>query len=166
MNTMKLQILCAAILATLAAAGASHWWSVRQFVIAFQQNGISLPSAPADNPTSRQVHARPAASQATLLTKHTAKTKATPDSAQKEFYEQLLTQMQGLQNQNRDLLDQLAETNRDIMKLEFRVDTHSESFRPLPVTEEFSAMSDITDVSPGVLPPKAQRVEEDLPIFE
>lgn len=165
MKAIKLQILCAAIIATLAAAGAGHWWSVRQFVIAFQ-NGIPLPSAPADHPTSRQAHARPPASQATPLPKRAAKEKAAPDSAQKEFYEQLLSQMQGLQNQNRDLLDQLAETNRDIMKLEFRVDTHSESFRPMPVTEELSAMSDSTDISPGVLPPKAQRVEDDLPIFE
>ena len=36
-----------------------------------------------------------------------------------------------LQGVNRDLQDQLEETNRDLSELQFRVDTHSESFRPL-----------------------------------
>jgi len=61
-----------------------------------------------------------------------------------------------LENQNRDLVDQIAETNRDMMKLEFRVDTHSESFRPLPTSEEHG---DTTfDDGPGVLPPRADPV--------
>ena len=43
---------------------------------------------------------------------------------------------QRLGKSNESLRDQLAELNRDLMQLEFRVDTHSESFRPLPVNEE------------------------------
>ncbi len=64
--------------------------------------------------------------------------------------------MASMETQNRDLLDQLAETNRDLMKLEFRVDSHSESFRPLPVSEDqpFSSLAD--DL--GVLPPRAEPV--------
>lgn len=70
--------------------------------------------------------------------------------------------MNRVEAQNRDLLDQLAETNRDMMKLEFRVDSHSESFRPLPLVEEtpFSRI----DQSPGVLPPRAEPVQ--LPSYE
>ena len=64
--------------------------------------------------------------------------------------------MDGLQNQNHDLLDQLAETNRDLMKLEFRVDTHSESFRPMPVSEDRPYTSN--DDEPGVLPLRAEPV--------
>ena len=70
--------------------------------------------------------------------------------------EALIAKMDGLQTQNRDLLDQLAETNRDLMKLEFRVDTHSESFRPMPVSEERRFTS--VDEEPGVLPPRAEPV--------
>ena len=64
--------------------------------------------------------------------------------------------MASMETQNRDLLDQVAETNRDLMKLEFRVDTHSESFRPLPVSEDqpFSSL----DEEIGVLPPRAEPV--------
>ena len=64
--------------------------------------------------------------------------------------------MEKLQNQNQDLLDQMAETNRDVMKLEFRVDTHSESFRPMPVSEE--RLDTSFDSGPGVLPPRAEPV--------
>ena len=66
--------------------------------------------------------------------------------------------MENIQNQNRDLLGQIAETNRDIMKLEFRVDTHSESFRPLPVSEDRPFSSSIDAEGPGVLPPRAEPV--------
>ena len=48
------------------------------------------------------------------------------------------------------------------MKLEFRVDTHSESFRPLPVNEE-QPFTQIDD-DPGVLPPRAEPVF--LPNYE
>ena len=65
--------------------------------------------------------------------------------------------MEALQNQNRDLLDQVAETNRDVMKLEFRVDTHSESFRPMPVNEE--RLDTSFEDGPGVLPPRVEPVQ-------
>jgi predicted RNase H-like nuclease (RuvC/YqgF family) len=83
-------------------------------------------------------------------------TSAEPDPHQKQFFESLVSRMESLQNQNRDLLDQLAETNRDLMKLQFRVDTHSESFRPLPVSEDrpFTSLDDEI----GVLPPRAEPV--------
>jgi hypothetical protein len=78
------------------------------------------------------------------------------EPSQKKFFEALIQKMGAIENQNRDLVDQLAETNRDMMKLEFRVDTHSESFRPLPTSEE---PEDTTyDDGPGVLPPRAEPV--------
>ncbi|MEI8039239.1 MAG: hypothetical protein WCJ14_12690, partial [Verrucomicrobiota bacterium] len=85
-----------------------------------------------------------------------------PNAEQKKFYEALITKMDSLQTQNRDLLDQLAETNRDLMKLEFRVDTHSESFRPMPVSDDRPFTSN--DSSPGVLPPRAAPVT--LPLHD
>jgi hypothetical protein len=84
---------------------------------------------------------------------------ATPSAEaapQKEFFEALLAEVKNLRSENLNLVDQMAETNRDLMKLEFRVDTHSESFRPLPVSEERSDTS--FDNGPGVLPPRAEPV--------
>jgi hypothetical protein len=73
----------------------------------------------------------------------------------------MLRQIENLQNQNRDLLDQLAETNRELMKLEFRVDTHSSQFRPLPVTEERQEAH--FDDAYGVLPPRPLVIDEPFP---
>lgn len=67
--------------------------------------------------------------------------------------EQLLAE---LVEMNRELRNQVAETNRDLMELQFRVDTHSEQFRPLNITEQAdNQILDMPeyDTSIGVLPP-------------
>ncbi len=55
-----------------------------------------------------------------------------------------------MQNQQEELRDQVAEANRDLMELQFQVDTHSQSFRPLKATQEPSSS---IPSGPGVLPP-------------
>ena len=119
----------------MSTAGLSHWWSVRQFVAAVG-NPLTAPLAPASTP-NRLAAAPPAKTHAPatpVAAKAPPVAAAEPSphqtTSQKDFYEALIAKMNSLQTQNRDLLDQLAETNRDLMKLEFRVDTHSESFRP------------------------------------
>lgn len=47
--------------------------------------------------------------------------------------EEIVERLQELKAENNNLEGQLKETNRDLMELQFRVDSHSESFRPLPV---------------------------------
>lgn len=69
--------------------------------------------------------------------------------------------MKDIELQNRDLRDQVAETNRDVMNLQFRVDTYSSSFRPMPVSDE-SAES-IPDQVDGLTPPRAVSVLKALP---
>ena len=161
MKPSTLPVICVAALTAMSAAGISHWWSVRQFVAAVD---AGIPVSANQRPTALPAPA-PAPAKKSPLTPDPQKSpaptlaKSGPAAAapqQKEFYEALITRMESLQNQNRDLLDQLAETNRDIMKLEFRVDTHSESFRPLPVSEERIDTS--FEDEPGVLPPRAEPV--------
>jgi hypothetical protein len=161
MKTSTVPLICGVALTAMCTAGLSHWWSVRQFVAA---TGFTMPApaphAPAFLPSPKTPAGKPADSiaQNTALPDTRSTTAAAPH--QKEFYEALISKMNSLQTQNRDLLDQLAETNRDLMKLEFRVDTHSESFRPLPVTEERidTSFEDNFEESPGVLPPRAEPV--------
>ena len=68
------------------------------------------------------------------------------------------------EKQARDLEGQMGETNRDVMSLGFRVDTHSTQFRPLPVTEELRSLKyadeavNGLDIDDGVLPPRAEPV--------
>ena len=156
MKTSSVPMICGVALAAVSAAGFSHWWSVNQFVSAVR-GGLPLPvhaTVPAGVPQAPAA-ASPAPVQ--LAAKRALPViAANSESSQKAFYESLVTRMESLQNQNRDLMDQVAETNRDVMKLEFRVDTHSESFRPLKVNEERSDTS--FDDGPGVLPPRADPV--------
>lgn len=79
--------------------------------------------------------------------------------------EEIVGRLQDLNSANSELRDinvylqeQLRETNRDLNELQFRVDTHSESFRPLRVSSnEVSLLRN--SISPGgtlhpLLPPK------------
>ncbi len=148
-------MICGISLAAMSAAGVSHWWSVKSFASAVD---AGLPVTAPAKPAVRPAETPEPKAEAPILAAHTPKaTPATPDEAtQRKFYESLIAKMESIQNQNRDLLDQVAETNRDVMKLEFRVDTHSESFRPLPVNEE--RLDTSFDDGPGVLPPRAEPV--------
>ncbi len=161
MKTSTVPILCGAALAAMSAAGASHWWSVRQFTTAIHA-GIPIVQ-PAVAPPAAAPRVTPPAAVAPVFAAAPAhgKTPANATGPQKEFFEALLAEVKSLRTQNLNLVDQMAETNRDLMKLEFRVDTHSESFRPLPTSEERPDTTlDTTsyDGGPGVLPPRAEPV--------
>jgi predicted RNase H-like nuclease (RuvC/YqgF family) len=153
MKTSAVPVICGTVLAAMSAAGISHWWSVNSFV-SLVDAGLPVSSTVAPAPKPVEIpQAKPAvAAPIAQAPKHT---KAPDEVSQTKFYEALLTKMESLQNQNRDLLDQVAETNRDVMKLEFRVDTHSESFRPMPLGEERATSF---EDGPGVLPPRAEPV--------
>lgn len=139
----------------MIAAGISHYWSVETFV--------------ADYPTVPAVRMLPVntpigESKKQQLTQTKPLLTSLPDSnevpAQQEFFNSLVSELKKLKNENRDLRDLMGETNRDVMKLAFRVDTHSESFRPLPASEERedTSFGFDDDSFPGVLPPKASPV--------
>jgi hypothetical protein len=147
MKTTSIPTICCLALAVMSAAGLSHWWSLQQFTAAIH---TSLPVIAPTKPASLT----PAAPE--LLVQAPKNPAPATDEAEKKFYEALVSKMEKLQNQNQDLLDQMAETNRDVMKLEFRVDTHSESFRPMPVSEK--RLDTSFDTGPGVLPPRAEPV--------
>jgi TolA-binding protein len=153
MKSHTLPLICGVAVAAMCAAGISHWWSVRQFLVVMNHSpaAAARSAPPAPEPAVSAAAQQPAAAPASVRT-----TAAAPPAAQQKFYDALITRMESLQNQNRDLLDQLAETNRDLMKLEFRVDSHSASFRPLPVSEDQPFTSLDSDI--GVLPPRAEPV--------
>ena len=150
MKPSTVPMICGLALAAMSAAGFSHWWSLEQFATAIQ---TGLPAASPAKPAGL-TPAAPAAPK--LLAQAPQHPAPATDASQKKFFEALVSKMEKLQNQNQDLLDQMAETNRDVMKLEFRVDTHSESFRPMPVSEE--RLDTSFDSGPGVLPPRAEPV--------
>lgn len=161
MKASTIPIASAIAISAMSTAAFSHWWSVRQFAAAVESE---IPVTPVRIPT---LEPATSPSQALAENKESAPVKpaeaprpaalANSDAHEKAFFEALIRKMENLQNQNRDLLDQVAETNRDLMKLEFRVDTHSEQFRPLPVSEDIPMTS--LEADTGVLPPRAEPVE-------
>jgi hypothetical protein len=161
-------LFCSVLLLTMSFAVGLHWWTQQPHRTSVSwlpalRLATTLPphTPPAATTHEPQRGALPEAEPPALAQASTAE--ATPHTAplpaaQQEFYQSLIQQIDNLQNQNRDLVDQLAETNRELMKLEFRVDTHSSQFRPLPVHEE---RQDTTlDESSSILPPRPIIVDE------
>jgi len=75
-----------------------------------------------------------------------------------ERLQELKSENRELQGANGELQEQLEETNRDLSELQFRVDTHSESFRPLRAPSGIGSILR-NSISPGdtlhpLLPPK------------
>lgn len=164
MKTSTIPMICGIALAAMSGAGASHWWSVRQFVEVPNLNipASATPPSRTLTPSAAPSETKPAAANTLAANQHPAK--PTPAAAvagpQKEFFEALLAEVKNLRTENLNLVDQMAETNRDLMKLEFRVDTHSESFRPLPTSEERqdTSLENSLGDDLGVLPPRAEPV--------
>lgn len=154
MSSSTVPLICGVALAAMSAAGVTHWMSVRDFVAAMESGASSAVRSP--QPAAEV----PEAGDSLLPPVETPEVEAPLAmgdlSDQQEFFRDLVAEIRSLRQENHDLKDQIGETNRDLMKLEFRVDTHSESFRPLNLTAE---PEDTTyDDGPGVLPPRAEPV--------
>jgi hypothetical protein len=141
MKSSTVPTFCTVCLAVMSAAGSSHWWSVNQFVTAFHAGQVPSPSLNSVAPIKKNAPVVAVAQGGPT----------TPlSSEQRSFNDTLLKEIKTIRDENKDLRGQVAETNRDVMNLGFRVDTHSTQFRPLDVSETQSetAQGD----SPSVLP--------------
>lgn len=121
---------------------------------AARQGGRETPPSPVPS----AVRETPKAVASTLNPPNTSSAPA------KEFFQGMLDELRALKQENKDLRDQVAETNRDLMEVQFRLDTHSQEFRPLKLKNDDS-IGDPTadrpiatqprDAESGVLPPRA-----------
>lgn len=144
MKPAIIPIFCSLVLVSLATAAAGHWWSVRQ-IVAASSRGLPSIQAPAPAKPAPPAPQEPKAPAGLTVAAPPAVPALAPAAApapdmalQKmlELNQKTLEEVKRLSKENRDLRDQMAETNRDLMKLEFRVDTHSQSFRPLPTSDD------------------------------
>lgn len=146
-------LLYGTLLAAMIAAGISHFWTVREVISRYPSASAHRIDPPADDKKTNEP-----AKQLTPTSPQTAPL-ARGSEEERKFYAALLSEMKALRNENKNLIDQIGETNRDMMKMEFRMDTYSESFRPLPVQERFDDTTFGSEPEfPGVLPPKATPV--------
>jgi len=119
---------------------------------------LSTARQGAPSPVSSPVRETPKAVASAINPPNTSSAPA------KEFFQGMLDELRALKQENKDLRDQVAETNRDLMEVQFRLDTHSQEFRPLKLKNDDSigdptADRPITtqprDAESGVLPPRA-----------
>jgi hypothetical protein len=142
-------MICGAYLAVMLGEGVSHFWPVQELVSNFPISPAVrlIPLDPAPNTKSTP-----------MRNDHASAPVLQTGEAQRQFLEGLLTAVRALRNQNRNLIDQIAETNRDMMKMEFRLDTHSESFRPLPTSED-RGRGDISSTPDRIFPASFLRAQ-------
>ena len=151
-------IICTLALTVMSAFFVKAWWPIRDMGCDFRAiqprtfASIAVPVVP----RIKIKKPAPAAAPATVETKP-EQAPLNPESVtiDKKALDSLVAEIRRLGKSNETLRDQLAEMNRDLMQLEFRVDTHSESFRPLPVSEEQIANSseEPIDEEASLLPP-------------
>ena len=161
MKPTTIPFICSIALALMAGAAATHHAAVGMMIdLAQNQPSPLRPAVPPLLPAElappetdaetlvaiRQIQAQNEALQQTLASKPAPAEPAAPASSVDPDLKNLLAELVA---QNRFLQNQVAETNRDIMELQFRVDTHSEQFRPLKIQEEIT----YDDSSIGILPP-------------
>ena len=163
MKASVIPVICSIALTGMLGAGATHWWSVRQLVALAGK--LPAPRAAEPAPVKPSVVATPASVAPSIapapvpppsVPAAVAQTESGPNKSEREFFSSLVDELKAVRQQNQELRDQVAETNRDLMELQFRVDTHSESFRPLKVTSDPAPLQ---SEAGGVLPPKALPVE-------
>ena len=166
MNTLinRIPTICGIAMIAMIAAAATHRLSINSLLTMAQDPATMSPTRDADQPSDptqqliaelRQQNnllenALPADQQrqsAHSMNRLAAHTKNTSPEVR-----QILAE---LVEMNRELRNQVAETNRDLMELQFQVDTHSDQFRPLnvtnPVIESRDEPADSSAIS--VLPP-------------
>lgn len=153
MNLNFIPMTCSLALTTMATAFVSTWWPVRDLGADMRDvTWLVVPNSSQINPQAL-TELRPAAER--LAVQQFAPRDPNIIEIQKDQFDALLRELKQLKKDNSAILDQMSEINRDLMELEFRVDTHSESFRPLPVSEDqlVPPEATIVDESQGVLPP-------------
>lgn len=169
MKPSLIPIACGTALALMAGAAAAHWCSVRDMVklagvIPSQLPSSGRPQTPAprslpDDAPSREAKeflalAREGSNNGSSRgpASHDASSSAMAANGSTDArIEKILQLMEGTLEENHRLRETQAETNRDLMELQFRVDMYDGEFRPLKVEEEAKPYDDGSGI--GVLPP-------------
>jgi hypothetical protein len=146
MKTDSLSMIASLALTLMSGAVLSHWAGIDERIELASHAASTTPGQSFIQPMASQpwlTTEPPILSAATQKTNHPAASSGTVDP-------RILDLVERMQDQQEELRDQLAESNRDLMELQFRVDTHSESFRPLRATQEPTPS---IPSATGVLPP-------------
>lgn len=161
MKPSLVPIACGTALALMAGAVAAHWSSVKHMAaLAALLPPDLTPSAPALFPVAPLPDDKPVreAKDFIVQARH-SEDKPVPAShgSTDARFEKLLSVLESTVEQNAQLRDQMANTNRDMLELQLRVDSYDGQFRPLKITNEPRELEILgepyTAYDDGVLPP-------------
>lgn len=160
MKSSLVPIACGTALALMAGAAGSHWYSVRSMaaLATLLPENLEAPARsarppaplPDDGFTREAKNLLAEARRDQETPQRPAKAPAAPAGDADSRIEKLLTLLESAVEENLELRDQIAGTNRDLQELRFQVDTYDGQFRPLKIEEEPTIYD---DGSSGVLPP-------------
>ena len=169
MKTVVTPLVCGVALAAMAGAVSSHYAAVTQMTTWAANPEIqdTLHKNSSQKNTKSMIAQLQRENHALMGTLHSSQedlesrlSGVAGDHAAPRTSDRLETLLAELVAQNRDLKNQIAETNRELMDVQFRLDTHAEGFRPLNVANETIAEAYPTiaddgnfDIAPGLLPP-------------
>lgn len=141
---------------------STHFMHVHHLV----EHGVAALVSPVDTP-QRESPADPSPDSSRPISLATSDTGASPRSVMPKVTntgnareDALLELLAAMRDDQRSLRKQISESNRDLDELTFRVDTHSDSFKPLQTEVErprsLDQMADQPLDAPGngLLPPK------------
>jgi hypothetical protein len=161
MKPSLIPIACGTALALMAGAAAAHWSSVNHMAALasllpadLSPARVTLPAMvplPDDKPAREAKHFLAEARRAEDKPARPATASNDTDAR----FEKLLSVLEGTVEQNAQLRDQMANTNRDMLELQLRVDSYDGQFRPLKIQDEPRALvvEETTAFDDGVLPP-------------
>ena len=150
MKSDPIPLVCLAALALMVGAVVSHWSGIDDRIELARLGNGAEQAAPSEAAMIAVEQVVPQRAVETPPGQWAVRPASTMSPEMNQRMVRALEEFEQLQRENRNLRDQVAETNRDLMELQFRVDTHSESFRPLPATQP----DDHLQLMPGVLPPR------------
>jgi hypothetical protein len=142
MKTDPLAAIVSLALTLMTGAVLNHWAGLDERIQLARNAAAQNPGQPVIQTVAPQPWF--------VSTSTPAKPASAQPSGNANTDQRILSLVERMQNQQEELRDQVAEANRDLMELQFRVDTHSESFRPLRATQEPDPS---IPSGPGVLPP-------------
>lgn len=150
MKPTLLPLASLAALTLMTGAVISHWLGVddRIELALLRANGPDAALAVEETPASASAAQRHLISTPRAQAPRPAARALNLSPGVEDRFIRALEAIEQMHSDQENLRDQVAETNRDLMELQFRVDSHSESFRPLRATQE----SEIP-AGTGVLPP-------------
>jgi hypothetical protein len=149
MKGIAIQLISSSVALAMMAGGAGvHWWKVRgmesttaspQWLsLSLEKPGGDPVMTASSGPGTRVPGEGPDPSRTEL-------------NSIVSTMEEMVSVLKDLRTENDDLRDQVKEINRDLNEAELRLDSHSESFRPLKAS---SGMRELISSEHPLLPPK------------